>query len=142
MRFANRHPVPVFVALAALLAGAIAFAVARPEYDTQRGSTRIDFSAEHYYSPSTVRAVFATRRIKLYAGEQPAPGTFTLSGDPRFFADALQVQVGPQTGTGSWGPKREPYDERFGNVLVTYGGHDEQLLGRIKAAVNDLRLIP
>jgi hypothetical protein len=54
----------------------------------------------------------------------------------------IQVQVGPRTGTGSWGPKLEPYDERFGNVLVTYGGHDEQLLGGIKAAVSDLRLIP
>ena len=142
MPLANRHPVPVFVALAALVATAIVFAVARPEYDSHRGSTMIDFSAEHYYSPSTVREVFAARRIKLYTGEQPAPGTFALSGDPRFFADALKVQVGPRTGTGSWGPKLEPYEERFGNLLVTYGGHDEQLLGRIRAAVSDLRLIP
>ena len=142
MPLASRHPIPVFVAIAALVATAIVFAVARPEYDSRRGSTMIDFSTEHYYSPGTVRAVFASRRIKLYAGEQPAPGTFTLSGDPRFFADALQVQVGPRTGTGSWGPKLEPYDERFGNLLVTYGGHDEQLLGRIRAAVNDLRVIP
>ena len=142
MAFANRHPVPLLVALVALLATAIVFAFLRPEYDRQRGSATIDFSTEHYYSPSTVRAVFASRRIKLYAGEQPAPGTFTFSGDPRFFADSLQVQVGPRTGTGSWGPKLEPYDERFGNVLVTYGGHDEQLLGGIKAAVSDLRLIP
>jgi hypothetical protein len=52
---------------------------------------------------------------------------FTLNGDPSFFADALQVEVGPRAGTGSWGPKLESYDERFGNVLVTYGGHDEQL---------------
>jgi hypothetical protein len=142
MPLASRHPVPVVVAIAALVATAILFAVARPEYDSQRGSRMIDFSTEHYYSPGTVRGVFASRRIKLYAGDQPAPGTFTLSGDPRFFADALQVQVGPRTGTGSWGPKLEPYDERFGNLLVTYGGHDELLLGQIKAAVNDLRLIP
>jgi hypothetical protein len=142
MPLASRHPIPVFVAIAALVATAIVFVGARPESDSQRGSTMIDFSTEHYYSPNIVRAIFASRRIKLYAGEQPAPGTFALSGDPRFFADALQVQVGPRTGTGSWGPKLEPYEERFGNVLVTYGGHDEQLLGRIRAAVNDLRVIP
>ena len=142
MPTANRHPVPVLVALAALLAAAVVFAVVRPEYEGQYDSGMIDFSTQHYYAPSTVRGVFASRRIKLFAGEQPAPGAFTLSGDPRFFADALQVQVGPRTGTGSWGPKLEPYDVRFGNLLVTYGGHDEQLLGRVRAAVNDLRLIP
>jgi hypothetical protein len=54
-------------------------------------------------------------------------------------ADALQVMIGPPKGRGSWGPKLEPYDERFGNVLVTYGGEDEQLLRRVKAAVSALR---
>ncbi|MEP6908945.1 MAG: hypothetical protein ABI896_00785 [Actinomycetota bacterium] len=47
--------------------------------------------------------------------------------------------VAPRTGTGSWGPKLEPYDERFGNVAVTYGGPDDDLLTRIKAAVSSLR---
>ena len=99
----------------------------------------IDFSKQHYYDRGVVRAAFAAHGIKLYAGEQPAPGTSTLSGDPSFFADALQVQVGPPAGKGSWGPKLESYDERFGNVMVTYGGHDKQLLDRVKAAVDELR---
>lgn len=54
-------------------------------------------------------------------------------------ADALNVVVGPRTGTGSYGPELEPYDERFGNVLVTYGGEDEQLLEQIENAVDALR---
>jgi len=139
MPTANRHPVPVLVALAALLAAAVVFAFVRPEYDGRYDSGMIDFSTQHYYSPRTVRAAFASHGIKLYAGEQPAPGTSTMSADPRFFADALQVQVGPREGTGSWGPKLEPYDQRFGNVLVTYGGHDELLLDRVKASVDELR---
>jgi hypothetical protein len=33
----------------------------------------------------------------------------------------------------------EPYDERLANVMVTYGGEDEGLLDRVKAAVSALR---
>jgi hypothetical protein len=47
--------------------------------------------------------------------------------------------IGPRTGTGSYGPELEPYDERFGNVLVTYGRDDAQLLERVSAAVDALR---
>lgn len=47
--------------------------------------------------------------------------------------------MGPRIGTGSFGAKLEAYDERFGNVMVTYGGHDDQLLDRVKAAVDDVR---
>lgn len=62
-----------------------------------------------------------------------------LSNSPRHLtADALNVVVGPRTGTGSFGPELEPYDDRFGNVLVTYGGEDEQLLERIENAVDSL----
>ena len=45
----------------------------------------------------------------------------------------------PHDGKGSWGPKLERYDERFGNLFVTYGGHDTALLRRVKAAVSDIR---
>jgi hypothetical protein len=51
----------------------------------------------------------------------------------------LQVQVAPRNGKGSWGPVLQPYDERFDNVGVTYGGGDEALLERVEAAVEDLR---
>jgi hypothetical protein len=45
----------------------------------------------------------------------------------------------PCVPTGSFGPKLEPYDERFGNVMVTYGRKDERMLDRVKAAVAALR---
>jgi len=47
--------------------------------------------------------------------------------------------IAPHNGNGSWGPKLEPYDVRFGNVFVTYGGKDKRLLERVKAAVSDIR---
>jgi hypothetical protein len=63
-----------------------------------------------------------------------------LSTTPdRLTADALNVVVGPRAGRGSYGPELESYDERFGNVLVTYGGGDKRLLDRVKAAVDVLR---
>jgi hypothetical protein len=47
--------------------------------------------------------------------------------------------VAARRGKGSWGPKLEPYDARFGNVFVSYGGRDPALLARIKSAVSELR---
>jgi hypothetical protein len=47
--------------------------------------------------------------------------------------------VAARRGSGSWGPKLDAYDVRFGNVLVTYGGRDHALLRRIESAVSDLR---
>jgi hypothetical protein len=47
--------------------------------------------------------------------------------------------LGSRNGKGSWGAKQEPYDVRFGNVFISYGGHDEALLARVRAAVAELR---
>ena len=54
-------------------------------------------------------------------------------------ASALQVAVAARAAKVDRGPKLQPYDERFANVDVTYGGRDEQLLERVRAAVADLR---
>jgi hypothetical protein len=35
--------------------------------------------------------------------------------------------------------KLEGYDDRFENVMVTYGGHDDRLLQKVKVAVSSLR---
>jgi hypothetical protein len=142
MSFVARHVAAVLIVLAGCLAALGVFTFARPQYHPRYESKTIDFSQQHYYSPRIVRLAFSARGVKLYAGDSPGVGIATLSTDPGFHADAAQVIVGPRTGTGSFGPKLEPFDERFGNVMVTYGGHDERLLGQLKAAVNDLRLIP
>ncbi len=52
----------------------------------------------------------------------------------------LQVMIAGRTAQVSWGPRFDgEYDERFGNLDVRYGGHDEHVLVRIKAAVSSLR---
>ena len=138
MSFAQRHLAPMLIVLAACLAALGVFAFARPKYHPLYESKMIDFSKQHYYSPSTVRWAFATHGVELYSGDTPAVGMRTYRSDPAFRAASVQVMVGPRTGTGSFGPKLESYDERFGNVMVTYGGHDVRLLDRVKTAVDDL----
>ena len=139
MAFAFRHPLTLLVVLVALLTGAGVFVFATPEYQPDYESEMIDFSKQHYYSPSSVRQAFATEGIRLREASRVG-GMIILSTTPdHLTADALNVVVGPRTGKGSYGPELETYDERFGNVLVTYGGADERLLDRVKAAVGALR---
>ena len=139
MAFALRHPLTLLVVLVALLTAAGVFVFARPEYQPEDESELIDFSKQHYYSPSSVRQAFATEGIRLREASRVG-GTIILSTSPdRLTADALNVVVGPRTGRGSYGPRLESYDERFGNVLVTYGGEEERVLDRVKAAVDVLR---
>lgn len=99
----------------------------------------IDFSKQRYYSPNEVRGAFASHGIRLRRGLESA-GWWWLSNEPKPWpTGALEVVIAPRDGKGSWGAKYEPYDARFGNVFVTYGGADEDLLQRVKAAVSDLR---
>lgn len=139
MAFALRHPLTLLVVLAALMATAGMFVFARPAYQPEYGSKMIDFSEVTYYSPASVRQAFAAEGIRLREASRVG-GMLILSDTPgHLTADALNVVVGPRTGSGSYGPELESYDERFGNVLVTYGGGDEQLLAGVDAAVDSLR---
>jgi hypothetical protein len=138
MRLVLRHPAPFLVVLSACATIAAVFAFARPAYGPKNEERMIDFSTVRYYSPGTIRNTFATEGIELQVNSRFYGITmFSRVAIPD--ADALQVMVGPRTGKASWGPKLEPYDERFGNVFVTYGGRDEQLLARVKTAVSALR---
>jgi len=131
--------VSVLVVAGAVLAAAALLAVARPQLDQGDGSEMIDFSEEAYHSPAAVRAAFAAEGVRLRVASR-FNGFVTLSNEPRpLTADALQVNLAPRSGKGSWGPRLEPYDERFGNVLVTYGGTDRRLLANVEAAVAALR---
>jgi hypothetical protein len=137
--FALRHPVPFLVVLTALLVTSGIFVFARPQYEPRYASEMIDFSKRRYYSPGTVRRAFAAEGVRLEVASRFS-GMLTLSDAPRpLTADTLQIVIAPRNGSGSWGPKLEPYDERFGNVLVTYGGTDAKLLLRVEAAVAALR---
>ena len=127
---------PLLVIATAVLATAGVFTFARPQYHPRYESKTIDFSKQHYYAPAEIRRAFAAHGIALRSGDV---SWWLGNGPAPWKADALQVLVGPRHGKGSWGPKLEPYDERFGNVFVSYGGHDEHLLDRVKAAVSDIR---
>ena len=138
MRLVFRHPAPFVLVLSACATLAAVFTFARPQYHPQYESKMVDFSQVRHYSPDTVRSAFADQGIRLQRNS-------TFYGITMFSrvavpdVDALQVLVGPKTGKASWGPELEPYDERFGNVFVTYGRRDEQLLAGVKAAVSSLR---
>lgn len=140
MAFPLRHPISLLVVLGAFAATAAVFAFARPEYHPPNESKMIDFAKVHYYSPGAVRSAFAQHGIRLYAGAAPGKGMVWFgTGRPPFPAASLQVMVGSRRGKASWGAKLEPYDVRFGNVFVSYGGRDRRLLTRAKAAVAELR---
>jgi uncharacterized membrane protein len=133
----QRYAVSILVVVGATLATLAVFSLARPQYHRQYESKMIDFSRRNYLSPDTVRRAFAQQGIRL---KSSSAFEFTLLNIPRAVqADDLQVVVGPRAGTGSFGPKLESYDNRFENVMVTYGGHDDQLLREVKAAVSSLR---
>jgi hypothetical protein len=137
MELALRHTWSIVLVLAALAATASVFTFARPEYRARYESKMIDFSKQHYYSPKLVRHAFEEQGIHLRTTK--VFGDTILSTNRRLRADDLQIMIGPRTGTGSWGPKLEPYDTRFGNVFVTYGGSNDSLLKRVKIAVSALK---
>lgn len=127
----------ILVVVCATLSTFAVFTFARPQYHPRYESKMIDFSEQNYLSPDSVRVAFAKQGIRL---KTSSAFEFTLLNLPRAVqADDLQVVVGPRTGTASFGPKLESYDNRFENVMVTYAGHDDQLLQKVKAAVSSLR---
>jgi hypothetical protein len=138
MRLVSRHPAPFVLVLSAFATIAAVFAFARPQYHPLYESKMIDFSKQHYYSPQAVRQTFTQQGIVLRKSNG-ASGFTVFSTTRQLKADDLQVLVAPRNGKGSWGPKLEPYDERFGNVAVMYGGHDARLLERVKSGVASLR---
>src|SRR5262249_36211371 len=128
VRLAIRHFVGVLLVCSGLCVAVGAFTFARPAFQPRYQSTMIDFSQSRYFSPQHVRDAFAAHGIPLHPVDRMSgfvtyfrPGS---SGD----AKALAVNVAPRNGKGSWGPKLEAYDARFGNILVTYGGNDRGLL--------------
>jgi hypothetical protein len=130
-------PLVVFtIAAAALTVGVLS--LARAHVSEPQESEMIDFSEQRHYEPEIVQQAFWFHGIHLPVRSRSS-GLVILSDDPLLRAGSLQVAVAPRTGTGSWGPEIDAYDERFGNLLVTYDGEDKELLADVEAAVADLR---
>jgi hypothetical protein len=134
-----RNPVLVVAITAAAVGTVGVFTFAKPRYQPRYQSEMIDFSKREYQSPSSVRSAFLAHGVDLRYRTSMA-GFQQLSNAPKpWDASALLVALAPRRGKGSWGPELAPYDVRFDNVLVTYGGQDDDLLRRVNAAVGDLR---
>jgi hypothetical protein len=139
MRLAVRHLVGILLVCSGLIVTVGVFTFARPAYHPRYESKMIDFSHEQYFSPALVRRSFAELGVRLRTVNGLNGFILLLRPGSSGDAKALQVSVAPRNGKGSWGPKLEPYDERFGNVFVTYGGPDSDLLQRVQAAVSSIR---
>jgi len=133
-----RYRISAAVVLGALAGVSAVFLFARPVFRPQYESEMIDFAQRDYYGPQRVRQAFEARSVRLRYRTGFA-GFLSFSNTPSFTADSLQVNIAPRTGKGSWGPRLEAYDVRFGNIFVSYGGDDRALLQRVQSAVETLR---
>lgn len=144
-----RHPISLVVVLVAIATTIAVFVFARPQYRPELESKMFDMSNEHVYSRAEVRQAFAGQGLRFtyvdQIGNNRATGitTFATKAPPWDTQQFYVYYAGPKA-KGSWGDPdiahhAGEYEERFGNLLVHYGGSDEQLLARIEAAVDDLR---
>lgn len=99
----------------------------------------VNLAEKAYISPSAVRAAFAAEGLPLRYTTGPRPLLVLHTDPPPQTAEKLSVLVGARTGRVGFGAKYNAYDERFENVMVTYGGTDEAVLARIKASVATLK---
>ena len=147
MTWLIRHSISVSVVAVALVVVGAVFTFARPGYHPTSSTTTVYMTSQDHYTVEQVERAFASHAIRL--GEmshdgntkhgliilgparrgKPAPSAFTVT----LFGTESKVMFGPDNAM--------TYNERFGNVDVSYGypNPDEALLGRIKAAVTDLR---
>jgi len=132
------------VAVAVAAVGGV-FVFARPQYRPDQWSKTLDMTQRRHVTVQRVRAAFADEGIRLDHGGpmlRSAPGTWAvmLSAVPAP-VDTRHVQVfvfGAKAKVG-WGEPEPGYEALFANVAVEYDGPSKEILGRIKAAVAELR---
>jgi hypothetical protein len=139
MRLPTRHPVSLTIVVAAAAATAAVFTFARPQLESAPGTEMVNLAEKDYISPYAVRAAFAAEDLALQYTTRFGSFLILHSDPPPQTAEKLSVVVGARTGRVSFGAKYNAYDERFENVMVSYGGSNEALRGRIKLAVATLK---
>jgi hypothetical protein len=124
------------------------FVFARPQYRPEFENKMFDMSKEHVYSRAEVLDAFAKHGLVLRNRSQLGTReggmtTYAIAPRPGDTKGFYVYYAGPKA-KGSWGDPdiahdAGEYEQRFGNLLVHYGGSNEWLLERIEAAVDDLR---
>jgi hypothetical protein len=134
-----RHQISVAIVLAAAAGVAAVFTFARPQLEDDPATEMVNLAEKDYISPAAVRSAFAAEGLPLRYTAGSPPLLVLYSDPPPQTAEKLSVLVGARTGRVGFGAKYNAYDERFENVVVTYGGDDEDTLARINAAVVTLK---
>ena len=138
VRLLTRHPASFAIVLAAAAVAAV-FTFARPQLESEPGTEMVNLAEKDYVSADAVRAAFAAEDLPLRYTTRFASLLILHSDPPPQTAEKLSVVVGARTGRVSFGAKYNSYDERFENIVVTYGGSDEAVLSRIESAVAALK---
>jgi hypothetical protein len=124
-----RFPVSVGVVLGVALTVTGAFVFSLPMLEAPVDETML--SSPRHFTVAQVRRTFRDYGIRLRYASHPRKGLVVLGATlPPWPATSLHVAVGERvlpTGLG--------YERRVGNVLVHYGGSNERVLARVKAAV-------
>jgi hypothetical protein len=141
MPWLGSHRIAVGVVAAALIATAGLFALARPAYHARVTEKLVDMRHEDHYRPAEVMRAFATQGIALVrvnhdGGTSFYKGRHLGPADDSFLVTLIDpnVTVGFETGTRKIG-----YEQRLGNLDVSFGWHDDTLVGRIKAAMKAVK---
>jgi membrane-bound lytic murein transglycosylase B len=146
MSWLTRHVLSLGVLVFALAIVGTVFTFARPEYRPVSNTTTVDMARQHQYTVAQIERAFATHAIPL--------AVINRNGDAKhgavFLARPRRGPLAPTFLVTRFGPEAKvmfgpasttTYEERFGNVDVSYGmpHPNAALLARIKAAVADLR---
>ncbi len=135
-----RYRTSAVLVLVAVAAVGGLFTVARARVETGGGDSQmIQLAQQAHVSVTEVRDAFAAEGIVLrYSTTSPVVTILSTSPPGRWTSEKLFVHVGGRTGQIDFGVRLTEYDERFENILVTYGGDDESLLRHIESSVETL----
>jgi hypothetical protein len=146
MSWLTRHVLSLGVLVFSLAIVGFVFTFARPGYRPTSSTTTVDMANQDHYTVAQVERVFDAHAIRLevmnHNGDakhgvvflaRPRRGRLAQTFLVTLFGTEAEVMFGPASTT--------TYDERFGNVDVSYGipHPNAAFLARIKAAVADLQ---
>src|SRR4051812_23945991 len=127
-----RHPQSVVVVLGAVAAMIGLLAVTRPgaHSSAKAQATPVAVPAGAHHSIASVRRAFLGEGLSFRFRNRTADVTTLSPVPPPWLDDDLYVEVGAVVPAAA--PAQGVYERRSGNVLVHYGGADDQMLARVR----------